>query len=339
MTTTVRSFAKINLGLCIGRLRPDGFHELRTVYQTIALHDLVRVEVKRGTGIEILCSDPRVPRDESNTCYRIVDKAMAALHARGRVIVSLEKRLPVRGGLGGASSNAVAALVALERVLKKELLGPEKLRIAADVGSDLPLFMIGGTVLGVSRGEEVYPLPDLPAIPCVIASSEIAVSTPQAFKDWDAMIEQPERTVTSTRAAAELTLSPRSDRIGEFGRVVSTWLGGQYEAKIRRLTGVPARGRGQAGNPLLELVHTGIENDFEQVVFPQYPELRELKRVMERSGAVHASLSGSGSAIYGLFTSKRTAEKATATFRQHGTPAVVTSTLPRPEYWKRFWQD
>ena len=118
MPKTVRSFAKINIGLCIGRLRPDGFHELRTVYQTIALHDIIRVEVKRGTGIEILCSDPRVPRDDSNTCSRIVDKAMAALKARGRVVVNIEKRLPVRGGLGGASSNAIAALVALERVLR-----------------------------------------------------------------------------------------------------------------------------------------------------------------------------------------------------------------------------
>src|SRR3979490_3240586 len=79
MPVTVRSFAKINLGLRIGALRPDGFHELRTVYQTIALHDIIRVQVGRGTGIEILCEDPRVPKDGSNTCYRIVEQAMAAL--------------------------------------------------------------------------------------------------------------------------------------------------------------------------------------------------------------------------------------------------------------------
>jgi 4-diphosphocytidyl-2-C-methyl-D-erythritol kinase len=337
MLATVRSFAKINIGLCIGRLRPDGFHELRTVYQTIALHDLVRVEVKRGTGIEILCSDARVPRDDSNTCFRIVDKAMSALKARGHVIVGIEKRLPVRGGLGGASSNAVAALLALERVLEKKLPGPEKLRLAADVGSDLPLSLIGGTVLGVSRGEEVYPLPDLPSMACVIAVPEIAVSTPQAFKDWDAMIEQPDRPVTST-VAAKLTLSHGSDRITEFGRAVSTWLSSEYEAKIKRLSGVPAGGRGQAGNPLLKLVRTGIENDFERVVFPQYPELRELKRVLERAGAAYASLSGSGSAIYGLFSSKRKAEHARERFRQRGTAAVVTTTLTRQQYWKRVWQ-
>src|SRR5580693_486579 len=125
MTISVRSFAKINLGLRIGALRGDGFHELLTIYQTIGLHDVIRVSVQRGRGIEIRCSDPRVPKDESNTCYRIVEKAMQALRAKGRVVVDIEKRLPVRGGLGGASANAVAALLAVERVVKKTLPAEE----------------------------------------------------------------------------------------------------------------------------------------------------------------------------------------------------------------------
>src|SRR5271154_6365130 len=95
MTVTVRSFAKINLGLRIGAPRADGFHDLRTVYQTIALHDVIRVEIIRGTGIEIRCDDPCVPKDASNTCYRIVEWAMETLKARGRVLIEIEKRLPV----------------------------------------------------------------------------------------------------------------------------------------------------------------------------------------------------------------------------------------------------
>src|ERR1700704_5749253 len=113
MPLTVRSFAKINLGLGIGARRADGFHELRTVYQTIALHDLLRVKVERGSGIEIRCADARVPKDNSNTCYRMVEHAMAALKAKGRVVLEIEKRLPVEGGMGGASGNAAAALLAL----------------------------------------------------------------------------------------------------------------------------------------------------------------------------------------------------------------------------------
>src|SRR5438445_2371749 len=172
MSVTVRSFAKINLGLCIGARRPDGFHDLRTIYQTIALHDVIRVEVSRGVGIEIRCQDPRVPKDQSNTCYRIVEPAMAALQAKGRVVIEINKKLPVQGGLGGGSANAVAVLLVLERVFKKQIAAAEKLRIAADVGSDLPLFLIGGTILGLGHGEEVHPIPDLPSVACVIATPE-----------------------------------------------------------------------------------------------------------------------------------------------------------------------
>ena len=337
---TVRSFAKINLGLGIGALRADGFHELRTVYQTIALHDIIRVSVGRGSGIEIRCEDSRVPKDESNTCYRIVERAMVALRVRGRVVIEIEKRLPVQGGLGGASGNAVATLLGLERALKKELPGPERLRIAAEVGSDLPLFLVGGTVLGVGRGEEVYPLPDLPAIPCVVAIPEIGVSTPKAFADWDLFLSR------GPQGRGKLTLHPSSDRMVEFGRVLAAWLGGPSQINHRQdkhksgkaSSGVPvSKGRGRAGTPLLDLVRTGIENDFEQVVFPKYPELREVKSVLKRAGPGYASLSGSGSATYGLFASREAAEKAAARLRKEGIPAAATTTLTRPQYWKKIF--
>jgi 4-diphosphocytidyl-2-C-methyl-D-erythritol kinase len=375
MSVTVRSFAKINLGLRIGALRADGFHELLTVYQTIALHDVIRVQVKRGSGIEIRSEDPRVPRDESNTCYRIVERAMAALKARGRVVIEIEKRLPVQGGLGGASGNAVAALLALERALKKELPGPEKLRIAAEVGSDLPLFLVGGTVLGVGRGEQVYPLDDLPAVACVVVTPEVGVSTPKAFADWDEQFPQGlkpsflddrigtaeavpfhggasvqegcDKGVVELRSSgqvrtppptrAELTPADTSDRMVEFGRALSAWLITQGKAKSGKgLSGVSARGRGRAETPLLDLVRTGIENDFERVVFPQYPELFEIKRVVERAGASYASLSGSGSAIYGLFAARAAAQTAAAKLQKMGVKALATTTLTRRQYWKKF---
>jgi 4-diphosphocytidyl-2-C-methyl-D-erythritol kinase len=326
MSVTVRSFAKINLGLGIGALRPDGFHELRTVYQTISLHDIIRVHIVRGSGIEIRCEDSRVPKDESNTCYRIADRAMTALKARGRVVIEIEKRLPVQGGLGGASGNAVATLLALELALKKQLPTAKRLRIAAEVGSDLPLFLIGGTILGVGRGEEVYPLPDLPATPCVIATPEIGVSTPKAFADWDAADSSP----------AKLTTASPSDRMLEFGRVLSAWLSGS-QISGKALSGVPAGGRGRAETPLLDLVRTGIENDFEQVVFPRYPELRKVKRVLERAGALYASLSGSGAAIYGLFPAREAADKAASRLRGMGVEARATTTLTRRQYWKKIF--
>ena len=346
MPITVRSFAKINLGLRIGALRSDGFHELRTVYQTIALHDILSVQVGRGSGIEIRCEDPRVPKNDSNTCYRIAERTMAVLKARGRVVIEIKKRLPVQGGLGGASANAVATLLALEQALKKKLSAPERLRIAANVGSDLPLFLIGGTILGIGRGEEVYPLQDLPAIPCVIATPEIGVSTPKAFADWDELIGRASNLHAGAAAYSKLTLPPASDRMSEFGRVLSAWLGGQSQylhkqvkyKSGRALSGVPvSKGRGRAETPLLDLVRTGIENDFERVVFPKYPELREVKGGLERAGAVYGSLSGSGSAIYGLFASREAAVKAAARLREDGTPAVATTTLTRQQYWNKIF--
>jgi 4-diphosphocytidyl-2-C-methyl-D-erythritol kinase len=395
MTVSVRSFAKINLGLRIGAVRGDGFHELLTVYQTIGLHDILRVSLNRGSGIEIRCEDERVPRDESNTCYRIVEKAMRTLRGKGRVRVEIEKRLPVQGGLGGASGNAVAALLGLERVLRKKLSAERRLEIAAEVGSDLPLFLVGGTVLGVGRGEQVYPLEDLPAMGCVVVTPEVGVSTPKAFAEWDrrarglkpeasqvfnaalkrrsstvglvtdpatssaglrpagqpgaavptrnriattaaathteARIQMATAGTIPTRASAGdgLTTADASDRMVGLGCEMSAWLGESF-------SGAPFE-RGRAENPLLALVRAGIKNDFEEVVFPEYPELSEAKSALERAGAKYASLSGSGSSVYGFFASQPAASAAAVKLGRQGWAAQATVTLTRQKYWKRVW--
>ncbi|MGA6984494.1 MAG: 4-(cytidine 5'-diphospho)-2-C-methyl-D-erythritol kinase [Terriglobales bacterium] len=360
MTVAVRSFAKINLGLYIGGARADGFHDLRTVYQTIALHDLIRVSVVRGSGIEILCKDPRVPLDSSNTCWRMAERVMEELGAQGRVRIEIEKRLPVRGGLGAASSNAVATMIALERALKKKLSGVARLRIAAEVGSDLPLFLVGGTVLGVGRGEEVYPLADLAPVAMVVVTPEVGVSTARAFADWDALVQGdraaelrsagrpgaavPTRVFSmragtgqspvTTRPETQLTGAECSDRLVEVGRALSAWLSGLTSGYPN--TGASAKGGSRAGNLLSDLVRTGIENDFEKVVFSQYPELRDMKGALERAGSRYASLSGSGSTLYGLFRSAAEAAKAAGRLRKQGVKVVATSTLTRQNYWKRI---
>jgi len=361
MTIVVRSFAKINLGLYIGAARADGYHDLRTVYQTIALHDVIRVSIERnsgrGSGIEILCrnKDPRVPLDSSNTCYRIAERVTAELGAQRRVCIEIEKRLPVQGGLGAASSNAVATMLALERAVKRKLSRPTRLRIATEVGSDLPLFLVGGTTLGVGHGEEVYPLPDLPAMAMVVVTPEVGVSTAQAFADWDALVasgaelrwawtgggarphtNKAAELRSAGRAGAavptrdQLTRAGASDRLFEVGCALSAWLSGSPN------TGASAKGGSRAGNVLSDLVRTGIENDFEKVVFPQYPELRDIKGALERAGSRYASLSGSGSTLYGLFRSPADAEKAASRLRKQGLKAVATSTLTRQKYWKRI---
>jgi len=337
MPTTLRSYAKINLGLTIGSNRDDGFHELRTVYQTIALHDIVKIEIGRGTGIEIRCRNPKVPADETNTCYRVADRVMKAVGQRGKVNITIEKNLPLQGGLGAASSNAVVTLLGLERESEKALDAEDRLRICEEVGSDLPLFLVGGTVYGQGRGEQVIPIEELPPVNCVVVTPEIGVSTPKAFADWDALAGRESSENAGSRSssrAATLTNSTQSAKILSFSRSVYSWLSGGYKTPV---SGVPAFGGDRAETQLLDLVRTGIENDFERVVFPQHPELRDVKRVLygqAGDGARYASLSGSGSALYGLFDSREKAEAAAERVQALGHAAHVTSTLTRKQYWE-----
>jgi 4-diphosphocytidyl-2-C-methyl-D-erythritol kinase len=320
MPVSVRSFGKINLGLYIGPLRRSGFHELRTIYQTIALSDTIKVAFGAGAGIEIRCKDPQVPTDESNTCWRVADRVLRTLKRRGKVTIQIDKKLPVQGGLGAASSNAIATMTALEREMGEALKPDDRLSIASAVGSDLPLFLVGGTVLGIGRGEEVFPLADLPEAMIVVVSPKVGVSTPKAFADWDEM----------ARKSPELTGPDGTARIDGFSRSVFSWLTGST-------AGVPTKNGDRAETPLLDLVRAGIENDFERVVFPQYPELREVKRVLERQGAKYASLSGSGSTLFGVFESEDAAQAAADNMIADGHRAIATRTMSRKQYWEQLF--
>jgi 4-diphosphocytidyl-2-C-methyl-D-erythritol kinase len=223
--------------------------------------------------------------------------------------------------------------------------------------------------LGLGRGELVYPLEDWPAVACVVITPEVGVSTPKAFAQWDrlmarglkpdskqdsdAALKRRSSTValdavvsdmapnaaslrlTSTGEGARrsmsgvsLTTDSASDRMGELSREFSAWLSESY-------SGAPDL-RGRAENLLLGLVRTGIQNDFEQVVFPEYPELSEGKKALVLAGAKYASLSGSGSTLYGLFGSTEAARAGAKTLQRQGWPARATVTLTRKQYWRKF---
>jgi 4-diphosphocytidyl-2-C-methyl-D-erythritol kinase len=359
MATRVCSYSKINLGLAIGPLRADGFHSLATLYQTLALHDVVTVEAKPISGesrITLTTNHAQVPTDASNTAWKMVELALARMGVAVGVSIHIEKNLPVQGGLGAGSANAAAALIGLERELGVALPEAEGLELAAEVGSDVPLFLLGGAVLGTGRGEIVSAMPDLPATPCVIAVPEVGVSTPQAFKDWD------ERQVTGNSG---LTSPAQPDRLEELSHVYASVFGvrpatGQTPDTSGIVRGSEESGTRNdlAGNPLLALVRTGIENDFETVVFPQYPLLREIKRLLmgtpagvssgalseahpaNSSGtAIYAALSGSGSALFGLYRTEADASAAQQRVQATGCKAILTETLPRQEYWRRMFAE
>jgi 4-diphosphocytidyl-2-C-methyl-D-erythritol kinase len=320
------------------------------------------------TSITLTSNDSRVPLDERNTAFKSVKLALEAKskakNVAAEVHIHIEKRLPVQGGLGAGSANAAAALIGLEREFGAHgippLAGPERLRIAEEVGSDVPLFLIGGAVLGVGRGEEVYPLPDLPVTPCVVALPDVGVSTPQAFRDWDARhlppFAQPPQQVNTalaegprprsgwgTQVGAGLTAAAASDRLKVLSRVLASALcephsSGVFIEDLAAKTGSPTSIFAGA-NPLPALVRTGIENDFEEVVFPQNPSLGEIKRELAASGhpecaALYASLSGSGSALFGLYGTPEAASAAVARLDAMGIRSLLTETVPREWYWR-----
>jgi 4-diphosphocytidyl-2-C-methyl-D-erythritol kinase len=357
MSTRVRSFCKINLGLAVGPTRPDGFHALTTLYQTLALHDLVTVTAHPAvqTSITLTSNHPGVPDTERgdperNTAFRIVDLTLRQLGLTAEVTIDIQKRLPVQGGLGAGSANAAAALIGLERELHQwdrarelhaALPAPARLALAAQVGSDVPLFLLGGSVLGLGRGEEVYPLPDLPVTPCVVAIPSVGVSTAAAFRALDAQM-----------ASDSLTSGPNVSKLEQLSRALSAaWspsganLGTSSQTSFKPSepspSGITRLASDRAENPLLTLVRTGIENDFEEVVFQEHPSLRSTKRdlvgdssVPEGSRAIYAALSGSGSALFGLYRSTADARAAQQRVQSSGTQALLTETLPRSDYWR-----
>ena len=355
MPTSVRSHAKINLGLAIGPIRLDGYHALATIYQTLAIHDLVQVVAERlapaqENRIEIACSDTRVPCDSRNTCFQIIEHALNRLRISAQVTIHIEKKLPVRGGLGAGSANAAAGLLGLERELDLELSGDDRLAIAAETGSDVPLFLIGGTVLGLGRGEEVYPLPDLPSMPCILATPDIGVSTPDAFREWDRLYagrlenaRDPAENLKPKTEEEKLTAAPGSDRLKQLGRIWASALAVPRDFHANATGVFPAElKKDRAGNLLLELVRAGIENDFEAVVFCQYPSLRGIFETLKNdsqteNSAIYAALSGSGSALFGLYRTLEEAGKAIKRLNAQGISACDTTTVGREEYWRKMF--
>jgi 4-diphosphocytidyl-2-C-methyl-D-erythritol kinase len=351
MSTAVRSHAKINLGLGVGAPRADGFHALATVYQTLELYDVVTVTARpaAATALRLTSNDSRVPADARNTAWKMAALALETLGLSAEVEIHIEKRLPVQGGLGAGSANAIAALVGLEAELGiadqpvsasasqpgTTLWQARRLEIAAKVGSDVPLFLIGGTILGLDRGQQVYPLPDFEPVWCVVATPEVGVSTPQAFRDWDALC-----------AAEGLTPEASADKLNELSRAYASAFAGAIPGGRQGVgsSGVLAEGEDLAGPQESALVRTGISswirNDFERVVFPQHPPLAEIKRLLAASGtpeaALHASLSGSGSALFGLYLTRGDAEAARARLRPAGVASYLTRTLSRSAYWREM---
>lgn len=284
----VRALAKINLDLRVLGKRPDGYHELRTVFQTISLGDTLDITFTPGRKTSIELRDPQAIPD--NLAARAAHLAMEAMGAAGRVEIDLAKRIPMGAGLGGGSSDAAAVLLMLPVLAGKAPGLAELCRLGQQLGSDVPFFLLGGTAVGIGRGTEVFPLPDGPPRWGLVAAPEVRVSTAQAYRDL----------------SPHLTTELQENKIFSFQ--CESW----------------GLGAGAA------------ENDFEAVVLHQHRRLAALKRRLFRAGARPAMMTGSGSALFGLFPAREDAVRALEFFR--GEPVFPVSLVSRSRYRGMWWR-
>jgi 4-diphosphocytidyl-2-C-methyl-D-erythritol kinase len=185
---TVRAHAKINLDLRVLGTRPDGFHELRTVFQALALHDTIECKPRVGP-FAIECETAGVPLDRSNLVWRAAEFLWRSLRREGPVkdvLVRLHKRIPLQGGLGGGSADAAATLLALAHAWRVPVRPNQLVDVAATLGADVPFFLSGGTALGLGRGDEIYPLADLPRHWVVLLIPGFGVASVDAYGWYDA---------------------------------------------------------------------------------------------------------------------------------------------------------
>jgi len=243
----LRSYAKINWTLDVLFRREDGFHELRTVYQTVSLYDSLHLIPTSGE-VEISCDDSRVPCDETNLAHRAAVLLREAAGTKEGVRIEITKRIPVAGGLGGGSSNAALVLLGLARLWKVEMDYRRTIEIAMSLGSDVPFFLVGGTALGIGRGEEVYPIEQVKCDSLVLVNPGFAVSTAAAYSKLSRLtMQETVRIIPLTLLAAkgirELPLAAGND----LEEVVEAAHPEIAEVK-RRLLSLGARGALMSGS-------------------------------------------------------------------------------------------
>jgi 4-diphosphocytidyl-2-C-methyl-D-erythritol kinase len=292
----ISAFGKVNLRLEVLGKRPDGYHELRTIFQTVSLHDTLRFRPSGKAGIQLQVLGNLQLSDEArekNLVYRAVEALGQELKIQPRVEIQLRKNIPAGRGLGGGSADAAAALIGYLQLLRKKLEAQRLLAIAAGLGVDVPFFLEGGRALGIGKGDEIYPLPDIPTLALLIVSpGNIQVATPDAYR-W---LHAPD--------LASLTKAEAARRLFEFCALC--W--SRQEA--------------------------ALWNDFEPAVFRHHARLARIRRALLRGGASEALLAGSGSAVFGVFPSPAKARRAVVGFPHDQT--FVCETVSRARYARKM---
>jgi 4-diphosphocytidyl-2-C-methyl-D-erythritol kinase len=268
----LRSLAKINLDLRVLHKRPDNFHELRTVFQTISLSDTLEIEYASSRRTHLELDDPQsIP---NNLVLQAAHATLEALKQHATVRFRLTKKIPMGAGLGGGSSNAAAVLLAIQALANRSLPPDRLLTLASELGSDVPFFLTGGTALALGRGTELYALPDIAQEPVLLISPGVHVSTPAAYQAIGLSLTSPDasrkmnafqlfvRTLGDLRSAgAASTLSANDFESAVFSlhpQLKKMWSRLRKHAAGARMTG--------SGSALFALFESTAERDLAQKV-------------------------------------------------------------------------
>lgn len=296
-TLILQPSAKINLTLQVGPRRPDGYHDLRTLLQSVTLHDTVTLSARNGP-FGLACRTPGVPSDRTNLVWRAAEVLWTAMGRTGEprdAHVKLEKMIPSQAGLGGGSADAAAALAGLNTLWGARKSRRELMRLAAGLGSDVPFFLQGGTALGLGRGQELYPVDDVERKGVVIIKPSFGVSTADAY-GW----------LDDDRASS--SGSDRGDTNGHPRPPV------------------------EVGWPIGPVQ---LSNDLMAPVARRHPVVAEIIAALVSHGAEGAQMSGSGSAVFGLFP-EAAASRAARELRRPDWLVLVARTQSRREAAKHM---
>jgi 4-diphosphocytidyl-2-C-methyl-D-erythritol kinase len=312
----VASFAKINLGLRVLGRRLDGYHEIRTTLQSIDLADEIGMEPDASISLEVT-GPYTVPADETNLVQRAA-RAFAARFPGHGARITLHKTIPAGAGLGGGSSNAAATLLGLERLWGLDVDPGVRYAIARDLGMDVPFFLYGGTCLGVGRGDEVLPLRDISPWSVVVVWPGVSLSTAEVYSELPLALTRP-RILSSMKGFVPASSERAAGELGDSSDA--------SDADERR----PEVDGAEKRPP-------DVVNDLEETAFLKVPSLRRLKDRLMASGAAAAAMSGSGSAVFGLFSSQQVADRTAVSLSNVETAAFACRTLSRDAYHLKLFK-
>lgn len=311
---TLQSYAKINWTLEILGRRTDGYHELRTILQTVNLADTLNFTLL-DHDIVVECDHPEVPTDERNLVWKAASLLRELTGPDRGVRIEIIKRIPTAAGLGGGSSNAAVTLLALLRLWEIELPFRQLCRLGSRLGADVPFFFIGGTCLGVGRGDEVYPVAEIEVDHLLLVNAGILVPTREVYANLPPELTNPEAVV---KMPLSLELAYEADSLPARHPATGT------SADVSPAVGLtPSSGTIRPGL---------LTNDLEIPVLPRYPRLAEVKRQLIELGATDSLMSGSGSTVFAIFDNDQTRQEAAAALRAAGWWTQPVGTISRDDY-------